>query len=137
MMSDAAPRTLLHARFSKLGFWDLLVGLPAGLLIFMATVMFTTLLSLKAQLPVFVPYLILITVTLVTGLLTGITRLRHGPATALCAGAVAASLLIYLWLAARPGETFNPLVIGPLGSLTTLLLCPAGGWLGARLRKTV
>jgi O-antigen/teichoic acid export membrane protein len=124
-------------QLGRLQFWDLLVGLPAGLLIFMATVTFTTLASLKAQLPVFVPYLILIAVTLVTGLLVGLTRLRQGPATAFCAGLVAAGLLLYLWLSARPGETFNPLVIGPLGSLTTLILCPAGGWLGARLRKTL
>lgn len=113
----------------------MIVGLPAGLLIFMATVMFATLVSLKTQLPVFVPYLILIAVTLVTGLLAGITRLRRGPATAFCAGLVTAGLLVYLWLSARSGDTFNPLVIGPLGMVTVILLCPAGGWLGAKLRK--
>ena len=136
-MSDASPRTILHSLISNFGFWDLLVGLPAGLLIFMATVTLTTLASLRTPLPVLVPYLILVAVTLITGLLAGLTRLRRGPATAFCAGLVTAGLLLYLWLAAQPGDSFNPLVIGPLGSLTTPILCPAGGWLGARLRKTV
>jgi len=101
----------------------------------MATVLFSTLISLKADPPPFVPYLILVSVTLAVGLLAGVTRLRQGLATAFCAGCVAAGLLAYLWLAARPGDEFNPLVIGPLGIFTALSLCPVGGWLGANLRK--
>lgn len=119
------------------GFWDVGSGLPAGVLIFMATVLFSTLLSARASLPIIVPLLILAAAALITGLLAGISRLRRGPATGLVAGVVAAGLLCYLWLAARPGENFNPLVIGPPGMITTLCLSPLGGWLGARLRKAL
>jgi hypothetical protein len=113
----------------RIRFWDVLVGLPAGMLIFIGTVLFSTLI------PVLAPYAILMIVTLSVGLLTGITRLHQGQATAFVAGLVAAGILGYLWLSARPGDEFNPLVIGPLGILTVLILCPAGGWLGAKLRK--
>jgi hypothetical protein len=119
----------------RIRLWDVLVGLPAGILIFMGTVLFSTLLSVKAKIPIFAPYIILIAVTLIVGVLAGLTRLHQGPATAFCAGLVAASILGYLWLAARPEDEFNPLVIGPLGMLTVLILCPAGGWLGTKLRK--
>jgi hypothetical protein len=122
---------------SKISFWDVLVGLPAGVLIFMGTVLLSTLISLNTRLSVWAPFAILVIVTLFVGWLTGITRLRQGPATAFCAGCVAAAVLGYLWFAARPGDEFNPLVIGPLGMLTVLILCPAAGWLGAKLRKAL
>lgn len=134
-MPNPPRRTILQSLLTNFGFWDLLVGLPAGLLIFMGTVLFSTLFSVNSQLPTLGPYLILILVTLIVGWLAGLTRLRQGPPTALAAGSVAAALLGYLWLAARPGDEFNPLVIGPLGMATVLFLCPAGGWLGAKLRK--
>jgi hypothetical protein len=115
----------------RIRFWDVIAGLPAGMLIFMGTVLFSTLI------PVLAPYAILIIVTLIVGLLAGVTRLHQGPATAFVAGLVAAGILGYLWLSARPGDEFNPLVIGPLGILTILIICPAGGWLGAKLRKVI
>jgi hypothetical protein len=121
----------------QIGFWDFFVGLPAGILIFMGTVLFSTLISLKAKMSVWVPFVILCVVTLIVGWLAGITRLRQGPATAFCAGCVAAGILGYLWLAARPGDEFNLLVIGPLGMMTAFILCPVGGWLGAKLRKAL
>ena len=121
----------------NLKFWDLLVGLPAGVLIFMSTVLFSTLFSGKAKIPVFAPYIILIAVTLIVGVLAGLTRLRQGPATAFSAGMVAAGILGYLWFSARPGDEFNLLVIGPLGMFTVIIICPAGGWLGAKLRKAL
>ena len=119
------------------GVWDVMAGFPAGLLIFMATVLFSTLLSARSSLPFTIPLLILMTMSLVTGILAGITRLRRGPSTGLVAGIFAACILGYLWGNARPGEDFNPLVIGPVGMVTTLCLSPLGGWLGARLRKVL
>ncbi len=119
------------------GFWDVVAGLPAGMLIFMVTVLFSTLFSVRGNLPVVLPLLILALAALLTGLLAGITRLRRGPATGLLAGFVTTGLLGYLWFAARPGDNFNPLVIGPLGMITALSLTPLGGWLGARLRKAL
>ena len=132
--TNSAPKSRKPLRIL---FWDVVVGLPAGILIFMDTVLFSTLLSPTAKLPIWAPFVILMAVTLSVGWLAGITRLRQGLATALCAGIVAAGLLGYLWLSARPGDEFNPLVIGPLGMVTTIIFCPAGGWLGAKLRKSV
>ena len=120
------------------GFWDVAVGLPAGVLIFMCTVLFSTLLSMQtSSLPLITPLLILVAASLFVGWLAGITRLRRGPATGLMAGVVAAGILGYLWFAARPGDDFNPLVIGPAGMFLTLCLSPIAGWLGARLRKAL
>jgi len=121
----------------RIGFWDLLVGLPAGVLILMGTILFSTLVSPNAKPPNWVPFVILLCVALFVGWLAGTTRLRQGPATAFCASCVAAGILGYLWLTARPGDEFNPLVIGPLGVLTVFILCPVGGWLGAKTRKAV
>ena len=134
-----APDTSLtvKAQLPGLTFWDFITGLPAGVLVFMGTVLFSTLYSLNAALPVFLPLVFLTVVCLLVGLLIGITRLRHGPATGLAAGLVSAAILGYLWLAAGPGDIFNPLVIGPLGMLVSLILCPAAGWMGARLRKAL
>lgn len=115
----------------RIRFWDVIVGLPAGMLIFMGTVLFSILI------PVLAPYAILIIVTLMVGLLAGLTRLRQGPATAFCAGCVAAGILGYLWLTARPGDEFNRLVIGLPGIFTAFIFCPVGGWLGAKSRKAL
>ena len=117
--------------------WDILTGLPAGVLIFMATVLFSTLFSRYSILPDSIPLFILAIVSALVGLLAGITRLRHGPATGLTAGLIAAGILLYLWLAARPGDEFNKLVIGPLGMIVTIVFSPSGGWLGAKLRKAI
>ena len=115
----------------------MLVGLPAGVLIFMGTVLFNTLISPTAKLPIWTPFVLLMIVALFVGLLAGITRLQQGPATAFCAGCVAAAILGYLWVAARPSDEFNPLVIGPAGMVATIIFCPAAGWLGAKLRKAL
>jgi hypothetical protein len=121
----------------RIAAWDIIAGLPAGILIFMATVLFTTLFSLKGRLPVFIPLVILALTAFGVGVLAGISRLRHGPATGLMAGLVTACLLGYLWLAARPGDDFNPLVIGLPGMLAALAISPMGGWVGARIRKAL
>ena len=47
------------------------------MLIFMVTVLFSTLLSLRSSLPVYVPLLILAAAAMFSGLLSGITRLRR------------------------------------------------------------
>jgi hypothetical protein len=121
----------------RIAAWDILAGLPAGVLIFMATVLITTLFSLKGTLPVFIPLMILALAAFGVGVLAGISRLRHGPATGFMAGLVTASLLGYLWLAARPGDDFNPLVIGLPGMLAALAISPVGGWVGAKIRKAI
>ena len=117
--------------------WDMFTGLPAGALIFMGTVLCSTLLSLYGKLSVSVGPLILVSMSLLVGWLAGITRLRQGLATGFFAGLIAAGILGYLWVAARPGDEFNPLVIGPLGMFITISFSPIGGWLGAKSRKAI
>jgi hypothetical protein len=117
--------------------WDVLTGLPAGVLIFMGTVLFSTLFSISVKLPGAASLGILAAVSTLVGLLSGITRLRQGPATGLSAGLIAAGILFYLWLSARPGDEFNKLVIGPLGMIVPIFFSPIGGWLGAKLRKAL
>jgi hypothetical protein len=117
--------------------WDLLVGVPAGLVIFMATLLFNTIIGLRFSLPEFGSLIILGLVSLSVGMLTGITRLKRGPATALVAGLTVAGILTYLIFAAKPGDHINNLVIGPGGILTTILISPIGGGIGARTRKAL
>jgi hypothetical protein len=126
------------SKFSlRITVWDMLTGLPAGVLIFMSTVLCSALISLYGKLSVGVGLLILVSTSLFVGWLAGLTRLRQGPATGLSAGLIAAGILGYLWLAARPGDEFNPLVIGPLGMFITISISPIGGWLGAKSRKAI
>ena len=103
----------------------------------MGTVLCSTLLSSYSKTFVSLGPLILVSMSLLVGWLAGITRLRQGPATGLSAGLIAAGILGYLWLAARPGDEFNPLVIGPLGMFITISFSPIGGWLGAKSRKAI
>ncbi len=143
MTSSREPKTTPQKPARKLGLtpgimaWDLIAGLPAGVLIFMTSVLLTTLFSQKAALPTVIPLIFLALAALGVGLLAGISRLRQGPATGLMAGLVVAVILGYLWLAARPGDDFNPLVIGLPGMLFSIVICPIGGWLGARIRKAL
>lgn len=123
---------ILHIRV-----WDIFTGLPAGMLIFMSCVLFSTIAGKEHPVPEFIPLIILGLVSILVGLLCGITRLRQGPATGLAAGVIAGLILGYLWIAARPGDQFNKLVIGPAGILLTSIFTPIGGWIGARIRKVL
>lgn len=139
MSSSTSQKSSRHSilPFFQIGFWDIITGLPAGVLIFMGTVLFTTLTSLSATLNKIPPLVILAIVSSTVGFLAGITRLGKGPATALSAGLIASVILAYLWRSARPGDIFDPLVIGVPGIFITAFFCPLGGWLGAKLRKAL
>lgn len=121
----------------RITFWDIINAIPAGVLVFMGTVLLSTLASLYFFLPDLGGLVILGFVSILVGTLAGITRLRQGPTTGLMAGLVAAGILGFLWQAARPGDAFNTLVISPLGMLIPIFLCPLGGWLGAKIRKVL
>lgn len=139
MDSNLQPKSTQRKPFLllQIGFWDILTGLPAGILIFMGTVLFTTLFSLSTYLKNIPPIVILGTFSLFVGLLAGITRLGRGPATAISAALIASGILAFLWISARPGDAFDPLVIGAPGIFITIITCPLGGWLGARFRKAL
>ena len=115
----------------------MITGLPAGVLIFMGTVLLSTVLSQYLRLPEIIPFLILVIMSLMVGALAGITRLTQGPATALSAGIITAGILTYFWVTANLADGFNRLVVGPFGISSVLLFSPIGGWLGARTRKAL
>jgi ABC-type amino acid transport system permease subunit len=124
----------------RYAFFDLLVGIPAGFLIFMGMVLFSTLLrGALDSFPTFVrPWTVLVLLcvsALTVGLLAGLLRRDGGVSTALAAGLIAALILLLLWLNIRPGEAFNPLVFNPFGIILTVCLSTLGGWAGNRLRK--
>ncbi len=114
--------------------WDIIVGLPAGFLIFMGTILGATIAGISKNDRNGGAFLILITVTLLVGFLAGITRLQHGPATGFFAGLTMAAIIIFLWLNAGSGDQYNPEIIGYSGVLLPPILCPVGGWFGAKLR---
>lgn len=119
----------------RFGLWDILTGLPAGALIFMGTVLLSTLSDTSLGHLSYVPVLFLGIISLMVGILAGITRLSHGPATALCAGFICAGILLYLSASAQPEDIFNHYVFGPIGMFTTILISTFGGWIGARSRR--
>ena len=125
------------SKILKFGLWDIITGIPAGLLIFMGTVLANRVVSSNHSIPEYVSMGILAIVAILVGILAGITRLNHGPTTALSASLIAAGILGYLWLAAGPGDEINSPVIGPIGIIITITTCPAAGWIGAKLRKAI
>jgi hypothetical protein len=115
--------------------WDIVTGIPAGLLILMGTMLFSTLLGLlTGPLPAIVGLLILAFSALLTGMIAGLTRGMQGIETALAAGVVAALLLLLLRLNVHPGEAYNPLVFGPTGMLVAPLFSTSGSILIFRHR---
>jgi len=116
---------------------DILVGIPAGLLIVMGTALFSTLLGKVTGLDfsnTWAGLLILAFTAFIAGLIAGLARHGRGPATALAAGFTASIFLLALWLAARPGEIYNRLLFGLPGMLIAILCCVPGGIVGARRR---
>lgn len=119
-------------------FSDILVGLPAGLLIVIVTALFSTLLGMTTGWDfsgTWAGLLILAFTSFIIGFIIGLVRKERGPATSLVAGEMAAVVFLVLRLAARNGENFNPLLFGWPGMLLAILCCIPGGILGARLRK--
>jgi hypothetical protein len=116
--------------------WDFVVALPAGFLIFMGTVMFSTLLGLLiGKVPAIAELVVLVLFAMLTGILAGLTRSTQGPETALAAAVVADLIILFLWFNVRLGETYNPLVIGLPGIILVPLFSFSGSILGFRLRK--
>jgi len=118
---------------------DLVVAFPAGLLIFIGTALSSALLGMATGLDFsgsWAGSVMLALTSFITGFIIGLVRRERGPATALAAGEMTALVFLVLRLAARTGETFNPLVFGLPGMVLAILACLPGGILGARLRET-
>jgi hypothetical protein len=116
---------------------DLIVGIPAGLVIFMSTVLFSTLLRQRGIALGWLELLILATDALIVGILAGLTRPRQGLSTALVAGVVCMFVFGCLLIVSRPGEIANPALFGMPGMIFSTLSATGGGWVGARLRKAI
>jgi cobalamin synthase len=113
---------------------DVLVGLPAGFLILMGTLLFNTLLGRLFQGGAWMMLVILCAVALVTGMIARWLRPVHGTGTALAAGVIAASLLLCLRLAGVPGAE-SSLAFGVPGMLSAIAFPPLGCWLFTKVRK--
>ena len=116
---------------------DLLVALPAALLIFIGTALFTSVIDASTGLDLSSTWgglVILAGTAFITGLIIGLVRKERGPATALAAGELAAVIFLLLRLVARDGESFNALIFGLPGMVVAIVACFPGGVLGARLR---
>jgi hypothetical protein len=116
---------------------DLLVALPAALLIFIGTALFTSLIGTATRLDFSSTWgglAILAGTAFITGLIIGLVRKERGPATALAAGEMAAVIFLLLRLVSREGESFNTLIFGLPGMVVAIVACFPGGVLGARLR---
>lgn len=116
---------------------DLVVALPAALLIFIGTALFTSVIGTSTDLDLSSTWgglVILAATAFITGLIIGLVRKERGPATALAAGELAAVIFLVLRLIARDGDTYNTLLFGLPGMVVAIVACFPGGVLGARLR---
>ena len=115
-------------------FFNILVGIPGGFLIFMGMIMINTLLSMLVPPDPWITLVILCVTSLVVGMLARLMRPFHGLATALASGVIAALIILYLWLVS-PAVAGMGLVLGPAGMLVTVGFCLLGAWLFPYLRN--
>jgi hypothetical protein len=120
----------------------ILVGAIGGFLIFIATLMLNTVVSLLVPTGQWTMLLLLCFSSLVVGILARLLQPFHGIGSALASGIVAAIIILYLWLV--PSTDAMGLVFGPLGMLAAIAFCLLGAlllsllrkWIGGRTRKT-
>lgn len=127
----------MHNTKFSLTFSDFVVGLPAGMLIFISTLLFTTLLGrLLAGLTFagreWLALPVLAFDAFVVGLLARLMRPYHGLSTALAASIIAVLIFVGLRLSA---ETYNPVIFGLPGLAVTPAFCLLGAWQMGRWRE--
>jgi hypothetical protein len=109
-------------------FSDIAVGIPAGTLIFMSTIMFSAVLQNKLDVPAatlrWLDLLLLAMDAAIVGLLCALSRKEQALVTAMISGDVAALILTGLRLSAQTGEAFDPLVFGWPGVLICIFVTP-------------
>lgn len=125
-----------HTRFT-LSLSDFVVGLPAGMLIFISTLLFTTLLgrllsgvNFEGRQWLALP--VLAFDAFIVGLLSRLMRPYHGVSTALAASIIA--MIIFLGLRFR-AETYNPVIFGLPGLAAIPAFCLLGAWQMGRWRE--
>ncbi len=108
---------------------DILVGLPAGLLIFMSTMMFSALLRSRGMTSNRLELLILAINAAIVGWLIRLSRKQQARPTALASGTIGALVLLFLRLYSPVNTTLNPLLFGLPGIVAAYGFC----WLGAAM----
>ncbi len=115
-------------------FYNILVGIPGGCLIFMGMLMFNAVLSMLIPTGAWTMLIILCVTSLVVGMLARLMRPFHGLGAAIASGVVAALIILYLWLASTTGAGMD-LVFGPAGMIVTIGFSILGAWVFPHLRK--
>jgi hypothetical protein len=115
-------------------FYDILVGIPGGLLIFMGMLMFNAVLGLLIPSTPWLMLVILCFTSLLVGMLARLLRPYHAFGTALASGIIAALIILYLQLASRTSSGLE-LVFGPAGMSVAVAFSLLGAWILSRLRK--
>jgi hypothetical protein len=114
-------------------FFNILVGVPGGMLIFMGMLMFNAVWNIFMPTDQWIILFLLCCTSLVVGILARLTRPFHAYGTALASGVIAALIILYLWLATSSGAGMG-LVFGPLGMLISIGFSLLGAWLLLYLR---
>lgn len=107
----------------SLTFFDILVGIPAGLLIFMSTMMFSALLRSRGFASNWLELLILAADAAIVGWLVRLSRQQQALPTALASGTIGALVLLFLWIYSPANTTLNPLLFGLPGMVVSLVFC--------------
>jgi len=114
-------------------FYNILIGIPGGLLIFMGMLMFNTVLSLLIPTSPWTMLVILCLTSLAVGLMARLMRPFHGLGTAIASGVIAALIILYLRMVTTTSGL--GLVFGPAGMLVTIGFSILGAWLFPHLHK--
>ena len=117
---------------AKITLSDLLVGIPAGLVIFMSTTMFSALLRSRGLASNWLELIILAADAAMVGLLIRVSRKKQALPTALASGSIAALVLLYLWVSSPANAALNPLMFGLPGMSISIICC----FLAARPART-
>jgi hypothetical protein len=115
-------------------FYNILVGLPGGCLIFMGMLMINAVLGMLFPTSPSTMLVILCFTSLVVGFLARLMRPYHGLGTALISGVIAALIMLYLQLATTAGVGMG-VVFGPVGMLVTIGFSLLGAWVFPFLLK--
>jgi len=101
-----------------------MVGLPAGLLIFMSTIMFSALLRSRGLASNWLELLLLAVDSAIVGLLVRVSRKNRAMPTALASGVVSAVTILLMWIYSPQNAALNPLLFGLPGMMVCLLFTP-------------
>lgn len=102
---------------------DILVGLPAGLLIFMSTMMFSALLRSRGIVSNWLELLLLTADSVFVGLLVRLSRKKQALPTALASGVVCALTILLMWRYSPQNAALNPLLFGLPGMVVACGMC--------------